>query len=323
MRDMGTSLVVCAGSYAQGHMRRVPAIPSILAARSAHLCRAEHAAGRELRLRRARAPPRVKESRFREPPHAHILFASRGRPQPSRQRVRWRRADEAAPAADSCELPPHGALPALASGRACGRSRRRAVGALCGRALPGGRLVPTARLRPHPLRPQASCLVRRRPGRRAGRGARRGDPRPGRLGRAPLQGLVSRGARQRVVERRPGRPRSLGARRRCPPPARGLLCRGGRAAARARRGSGRRHHLRCAALRGGPRARGAARAPDARHLRALRPRGPLPLDHEPGHGVAAPARPARARTACCASAWGRAAAGTCPPRSWASRHGAT
>ncbi len=107
------------------------------------------------------------------------------------------------------------------------------------------------------------------------------------------------------------------------PPARGLLCRGGRAAARARRGSGRRHHLRCAALRGGPRARGAARAPDARHLRALRPRGPLPLDHEPGHGVAAPARPARARTACCASAWGRAAAGTCPPRSWASRHGAT
>lgn len=67
----------------------------------------------------------------------------------------------------------------------------------------------------------------------------------------------------------------------------------------------------------------AARAPDARHLRALRPRGPLPLDHEPGHGVAAPARPARARTACCASAWGRAAAGTCPPRSWASRHGAT
>ena len=60
------------------------------------------------------------------------------------------------------------------------------------------------------------------------------------------------------------------------PPARGLLCRGGRAAARARRGSGRRHHLRCAALRGGPRARGAARAPDARHLRALRPRAPLP-----------------------------------------------
>lgn len=106
------------------------------------------------------------------------------------------------------------------------------------------------------------------------------------------------------------------------PPARGLLCRGGRAAARARRGSGRRHHLRCAALRGGPRARSGSSA--RRAASASSPAAGPPSPRSRAWAWRRCSRPPRSSSdSLLRVRMGASGCGDLPSSLMASRHGAT